>query len=104
MHWGFRRAFAPKQQGRSPVWRTIVNSREDKLSGPMWREAFARRRCLIPVSAFYEWEVKDGRKRPLRFFRPSGEWLWIAGIWEDNEKHGRTLLIPTFPIFPSDST
>lgn len=88
MSWGFRRSFAPKAKGRAPVWRTIVNSREDKLGGATWRDAFARRRCLIPAAAFYEWVEIGGRKTPLRFERPDGEWLWIAGIWEEDEERG----------------
>jgi len=88
MHWGFRRAFAPKAKGNTPVWRTIVNSREDKLGGRTWKEAFALRRCFIPASSFYEWVEREGRNVPLRFERPGGEWIWIAGIWEINDEHG----------------
>ena len=88
MHWGFRRSFAAKTKGGKPIWRTIVNSREDKLSGPTWRDAFAERRCMIPASAFFEWVVKDGRNTPLRFTRPGDAWLWIAGIWEEHSEIG----------------
>lgn len=88
MGWGFRRTFAPKIKGKAPVMRTIVNSREDKLEGRTWRKAFRESRCLIPASSFYEWIEVGGKMTPLRFERPSGEWLWIAGIWETNEDHG----------------
>jgi putative SOS response-associated peptidase YedK len=88
MSWGFRRSFASKVKGRPPVWRSVVNSREDKLGGQMWRDSFLRRRCLIPAAAFIEWVEIDGRKTPLRFDRPDGNWLWIAGIWEENPERG----------------
>jgi len=88
MRWGFRREFAARKMGGKPVRRTIVNSREDKLGGITWRGAFAERRCLIPAAAFYEWVKVDGENRPLRFQRPGGEWIWIAGIWEDHPEHG----------------
>ena len=87
MNWGFRRAFAPKLKGRAPIKRTIVNSREDKLDGRTWKKAFNENRCLIPASSFYEWIETGGRMIPLRFKRPGGEWLWIAGIWEASEDH-----------------
>jgi putative SOS response-associated peptidase YedK len=70
LRWGFRRAFAPKGKGNKPTWRTLVNSREDKLGGPTWQEAFALRRGLIPATSFYEWVEIAGRKVPLRFELP----------------------------------
>lgn len=98
MKWGFRRAFAPKVKGNPPVWRTIVNSREDKLAGPTWKKAFISRRCLIPAAAFYEWVVVSGTNTPLRFERPGDEWLWIAGIWEESDEHGECFsMITTEP-------
>lgn len=97
MKWGFRRAFAAKEKGKPPTVRTIVNSREDKLGGGMWMEAFKLRRCLVPASSFYEWVDIGGRKVPLRFERPSDEWIWIAGIWEEGEDGERYSMITTEP-------
>ncbi len=97
MVWGFRRAVAAKTPGKK-TWRTVVNSREDKLAGSMWRDAFEHRRCLIPAASFYEWVVQGGRNVPLRFERPEGQWLWIAGIWEeDSEGERRFSMITTEP-------
>jgi putative SOS response-associated peptidase YedK len=50
MRWGFHREFNP----------SINNARSDKLEGGMWKEAFHERRCLIPMSEFYEWEPGIG--------------------------------------------
>ncbi|MEO8616887.1 MAG: SOS response-associated peptidase family protein, partial [Luteolibacter sp.] len=95
MSWGFRRSFAPKVKGRAPVMRTIVNSREDKLDGRMWKKAFAESRCIIPAFSFFEWVDDHGKKVPLRFSRPGDGWLWIAGIWEDHEDHGECFSMNT---------
>jgi len=95
MKWGFRRQMKGAS-GRS-VWRTIVNSREDKLSGMTWRNAFRERRCLVPASAFYEWVVVSGQNQPLRFESPADEWLWIAGIWEEGEEGKNYSMITTEP-------
>ena len=88
---GIPAGIRPQGQRQKPVWRTIVNSREDKLDGRTWKEAFTLRRCLIPASSFYEWVEIDGRNVPLRFERPSDEWIWIAGIWEEGEERGMLL-------------
>jgi putative SOS response-associated peptidase YedK len=51
---------------------------------PLFRAAFARRRCLVPVTAFYEWQRSAERKGALRYvYRPSaGGFLALAGIWD----------------------
>lgn len=102
MAWGFRR---PIRGANGKVsMRTIVNSREDKLCGTVWKEAFENRRCLIPAAAFFEWGEVGGRKAPLRFECPDGGWLWIAGIWETDPERGRCFSMittePTSQIAP----
>lgn len=95
MIWGFRRPVPGKTK---VVWRTIVNSREDKLQGRTWKKAFAERRCLIPAAAFYEWIDGPKGKVPLRFERPGDEWSWIAGIWEEDRERGECFsMITTEP-------
>jgi putative SOS response-associated peptidase YedK len=79
------------QWGLIPFWakdasigRKLINARLDSIAEkPAYREAWQRRRCLIPASGFYEWsEPRDGRKRPY-FIRPRDEpLLALAGLWE----------------------
>jgi putative SOS response-associated peptidase YedK len=49
---------------------------------PLFREAFAKRRCLIPATGFYEWEKRPDGKRPYRFRRRDLEPFAFAGVWE----------------------
>ena len=67
MSWGFRRSFAAKTNGHATVMRTIVNSREDKLDGRTWKKAFMENRCLVPVTAFFEWTEVGGRNNGVLF-------------------------------------
>jgi putative SOS response-associated peptidase YedK len=86
-----RRRLDALQWGLIPFWakdatigRKLVNARLDSIAvKPAFREAWTRRRCLIPASGFYEWSVAvGGRKRP-HFVRPSTEpVLALAGLWE----------------------
>ena len=40
---------------------TTINARSETITtAPTWREPFKKRRCLVPVSAFYEWP-KEGK-------------------------------------------
>lgn len=75
MRWGFERDYNA----------AVNNARLDKLDGPWapaWRE---KRRCLIPVSAWYEWHGPTGRKQAFAFESPDGAWLWAAGLWEEGK-------------------
>jgi putative SOS response-associated peptidase YedK len=79
MRWGFHREFNP----------AINNARSDKLEGGMWREAFHERRCVIPMTLFYEWGPGvGGRKQANEFRDPDDDFLWAAGIWEENQELG----------------
>ena len=79
------------QWGLVPFWakdptigRRLINARLDSVAEkPAYREAWRRRRCLIPASGFYEWsEPRGGRKRPY-FIRPhDAPLLALAGLWE----------------------
>jgi putative SOS response-associated peptidase YedK len=50
----------------------------------MFRSAFERRRCIVPVDAFYEWRpaVDCGQKQPFAIARADGETMALAGLWE----------------------
>ncbi len=78
MRWGYERAGLG----------VVNNTRSENLDSPMWRESVNRRRCLIPVTAFYEWSGPRGNKRTHRFSSPADEWLWMAGIWEEADDLG----------------
>lgn len=59
------------------------NSRAETVAAkPVFREAYRRRRCLIPANGFYEWKQESGRKQPY-YVRPAGGELFaFAGLWE----------------------
>ena len=49
----------------------------------MFREAWrARRRCLIPVDAFYEWTSAGRAKQPWAVAAATCEMLGLVGLWE----------------------
>ena len=55
---------------------------EDIASKPTFREAFARRRCLVPADGWYEWTGPKGGKTKWRY-NPIGDTpICFAGLWE----------------------
>lgn len=73
--------------GLTPPWltdltRTPAHARAETLAEqPMFREAFAKRRCLLPANGFYEWRGAV-RKRPYWLTPGEGSSLFFAAIWE----------------------
>ena len=61
-----------------------INARAETVaSKPIFRDAFARRRCLLPADGFYEWKkLEDGTKQPVYIFASNHAPLGLAGIWE----------------------
>jgi putative SOS response-associated peptidase YedK len=57
---------------------------ETVATKPMFRSAFKRNRCLIPVSGYYEWQDTPGGKQPWYFTARDGSpALTIAGLWDE---------------------
>jgi putative SOS response-associated peptidase YedK len=62
----------------------LMNARADTVAEkPSFREAFARRRCIVPMDGFYEWrKAEDGSKQAFAVSLASGAPMAVAGLWE----------------------
>jgi len=62
---------------------SMFNAKAETLDqSRAFREPFERRRCLVPVAGFYEWERVGARKTPY-YIRPrDDDGLLLAGIWD----------------------
>lgn len=49
---------------------------------PSFRDAFAKRRCLIPANGFYEWRKDPKPRQPYVIRLKGGELFAFAGLWE----------------------
>lgn len=85
----FRWGLVPSWSKDPSVGGRMINARAEGISAkPAFRRAIARRRCLIPADAFYEWQRRtdrDGRpagKLPYAVRRRDGQPMALAGIWE----------------------
>ena len=77
--WGFIPAFAKTlKEARRPV-----NARSETVAtSGMFRNALAKRRCIVPAGAFYEWQAGPAGKTPYAIARTDDAPLAFAGIWE----------------------
>ncbi|MEX1669637.1 SOS response-associated peptidase [Zhongshania guokunii] len=74
------------------------NARAESLTEkPSFRDAWHQsQRCIIPVSAYFEWPVVDGNKQCHRLARQDGGAILLGGLWE-NWTQGE-LALNTFTI------
>jgi putative SOS response-associated peptidase YedK len=81
--------------------RGFINARaETAWEKPSFREAFARRRCLIPATGFYEWQRVDAKRRQPWLLRlASGRPFAFAGLWEPPSASSST---PTCTILTTE--
>jgi putative SOS response-associated peptidase YedK len=93
------RFIAPLRWGLVPFWakdlgfgNRAINARlegiEDK---PAFRSAWRKRRCLIPISGFYEWKTEGKRKRPFLISPADGRPAAFAGLWERWGREGEAV-------------
>ena len=60
-----------------------INARSDTVArSGMFKAAFAKRRCLVPASAYYEWRDDPEGKTPFAVARLDGDPVVFGGIWE----------------------
>lgn len=61
----------------------LINARsETAATKPSFREALAKRRCLIPADGFYEWQKTPTGKQPFYFQMTDRSVFAFAGLWE----------------------
>lgn len=85
------REAVPLQWGLVPRWAKtsqegarLSNARAEGIaSKPAFREAFKKRRCVVPASGFYEWQTIGKQKFPWYFQLRDESPLLLAGIWEN---------------------
>jgi putative SOS response-associated peptidase YedK len=71
----------PEQLNQRPY--STINARSDRIrTAPTYREPFAKRRCIVPATGWYEWQkVSAKQKRPFHF-QPKATPFAFAGVYD----------------------
>ena len=60
-----------------------INAKAEGIdTRPAFREAFQRRRCLVPLDSFYEWQKLGKERQPYAVALADGRLMAMAGLWE----------------------
>jgi putative SOS response-associated peptidase YedK len=85
------RVLEMRRWGLVPFWtkdprigNRLINARAEGVAErPAFREAFRKRRCLVPADGFYEWQSRGrGPKQPYHVHPARDPLFAIAGLYE----------------------
>jgi len=86
------RHMAPAMWGLVPSWWrkplsekkfSTFNARSEGVAtSNTFRGSFRHKRCLVPVSGFYEWTGPKGKKTPFAIGLRNRRWFCFAGLWD----------------------
>ena len=81
VHWGLVPGWARADYMSRPGARPQINARAETVqTKPSFKNAFRRRRALMPADGFYEWERKSGQPYLIR--RENAQPFFMAAIWD----------------------
>jgi putative SOS response-associated peptidase YedK len=79
MRWGLVPAWAQDLR----IGSKMINARSEGIaSKPSFRRPLRSRRCIIPASAFFEWQGSPGAKVKYRIARKDDELFGFAGLYD----------------------
>ena len=80
MRWGL----VPSWAKDPSIGSKLINARCETLAEkPAFRRALRSRRCIVPISGFYEWQRRGRGKQPYFVTSVGGKPLTLAGLWEE---------------------
>ena len=60
----------------------VINSRIETINSKLlFKDSFLKRKCIIPANGYFEWNQKEGEKKPYFVQLRDGELIYFAGVW-----------------------
>jgi len=80
LRWGL----VPGWAKEASIGTHMINARSETVAEkPSFRHGIKYRRCIVPVSGFYEWDRSVAKKKQPYFIRMANQPLMpLAGLWE----------------------
>ena len=102
LRWGLIPSWTKDAKGgRKPI-----NARAETIaSSPMFKGAYAKRRCLLPIDGFFEWKAIKGSKtkQPYALAMKDRSPFAVAGIWENWTRPDTGETIRTFAVITCEA-
>lgn len=73
----------PKHEAEFATKLSTINAKSETVfDSPLFGELVVRRRCVVPLSGFFEWKAEGRQKRPFKVHLRDGSIMSLAGVWE----------------------
>jgi len=100
LHWGL----IPSWTKETAIGARMINARAETLAQkPAFRTAFRRRRCLVPMLGFYEWQKVASRKVPYYVHPLKSELFAAAGLYEYWPGTNGTEPVESYTVITTDA-
>ena len=91
--WGLIPSWAADESEAKDIMMKTFNARSETIATKKsFSESYVSRRCLVPVSGFFEWQHIGGRKIPWYITLAGEEIFSLAGIWDSWQMQGGVTL------------
>jgi putative SOS response-associated peptidase YedK len=81
MRWGLVPSWAKTVKDADKY--SMINAKAEEIAEKRsYKAAFQKRRCIVPVSGFFEWKRSESKKRPYAIHLKDEPIMSLAGIWE----------------------
>ncbi|MVM34036.1 SOS response-associated peptidase [Spirosoma sp. HMF4905] len=105
MHWGLIPRWTKTDDDAAEIRTWTINARSETIyDKPSFRSAAqAGKRCLIPVTGFYEWHTKGSKKFPFYITATDQKIASIAGLWDEWTDPETGELKSTYTLLTTDA-
>lgn len=83
LYWGLIPFWVKDARAAAEIRTKTFNAKAETLhEKPSFRNSLHRKRCLVPVNGFYEWQSKDKRKIPFYISLVHQPVMSLAGLYD----------------------
>jgi len=89
MRWGL----VPSWSFDESIGNRLINARSETVKEKsVFKQAYYKRRCIVPMSGFYEWKDEGNKKTVFYLTRADNKILGVAGLYEKRRKEDGKIL------------
>ena len=102
MRWGLVPGWAKTVKDADKY--SMINAKAEEIAEKRsYKSAFQKRRCIVPVSGFFEWKREGEEKRPFAISLKEDPIMILAGIWEHWESKETGEVVESFSLITTAS-
>lgn len=104
MQWGLIPSWVSDISQAEDIRKGTFNARSESISEkPAFSESFISRRCILPVTGFYEWQHRGSQKIPWYIYRADNAALSLGCIWNEWTDKETKSVFKTFSIITTEA-